>query len=215
MGVIPGVIAGIVLLVLVIGLVTWRYEVRRRAAMQRFAESMSMDFSARAETALTELRRDIPFFQRGRRPRVSNLVSGRIEDLQLHLFDYAYTTGGGKHSQRHRHSVVAFETSGAPLPRFDLQPEHVFHKLASVLGFNDIDFPDAPAFSSKWHVRGPDEDAVRRLFTPEVIEAFAGRRRIVVSGGGPFLVVARRRARIADLSRVLDEAFEICNQVSR
>src|SRR3989475_9165166 len=73
------------------------------------------------------------------------------------------------------------------LPRFCCTPEGFWDRLAQRFGRQDFDFVEDPEFSAAYQLRGDDEAAIQRLFTPDV------RRRLVatpgqhVAGGGRHL----------------------------
>lgn len=65
------------------------------------------------------------------------------------------------------------------LPQFTLGPENLFTRIGEVLGFQDIDFPDDPSFSSAYRLKGWDAAQVQSLFTPQIrqqLTAIPGQR---------------------------------------
>lgn len=201
-------IGGAVLLALVIIGLAVRAERARTEAMRTFASDRGIEFEPDASCALPQELEQLPLFQRGRRKRTRNLIRGRSASEPEWLFDYQYTTGSGKNHRTHRQTVAAFQLSGATLPEFDLRPEHFFHKIATAFGYQDIDLPEYPQFSSWFLLRGRDEFAVRGLFTGQRIEAVTSARNICLEGSGAWLIIYRagKRVRPADLDDFLAEA---------
>jgi hypothetical protein len=70
------------------------------------------------------------------------------------------------------HLVACWSLAGSPLPDFDLRPETLGGRVASALGGQDIDFDTNPTFSARYRLRAGDEQAVRRVFRPEVLNFF-------------------------------------------
>jgi len=81
-----------------------------------------------------------------------------------------------------------WELDDAVLPQFTLTPEGWLSRLGQVFGMQDIDFEDAPEFSKAYRLKGPDETAIRTLFTPEIRQFFAVTPGQQVGGGGRFLL---------------------------
>jgi hypothetical protein len=97
------------------------------------------------------------------------------------------------------------------LPLFEMHAEGFLEML---FGTGNIDFPSHPGFSTRWFVRGPDEQAVRALFQPRVLDAFSARPEAwVVQGYGEWLVAYRPRVtmqpRADALRKFLDEGYSI------
>jgi hypothetical protein len=68
--------------------------------------------------------------------------------------------------------VVILSDGGAHLPDFMLYPETFFHKVGELFGFKDINFSEHPQFSRRYRLKGPNEMAIRRAFTPEALAYF-------------------------------------------
>ncbi len=136
--------------------------------------------------------------------------------IEVMLFDYRYITGTHRHHHVNQATVAAFHAVGETLPEFSLQPENLLHKIGGLLGYQDIDFEENPGFSGRYLLRGPQEDAIRRLFTSEVLDFFDQRPGWCVEAGGDWIVVFRRGRRVGpqDLGEFLKQAFEVCTMVA-
>jgi hypothetical protein len=205
----------VVIVAVVIGLVVaHRNEQERGRQFQALADEMELQFhptgSADIMAALSHLR----LFNRGRGRRFTNMIAGQTDDLQLALFGYRYTTGGGKNSQTHNQSVITFWSPRLHLPEFELRPEHFFHRIGRVLGYQDINFPEHPNFSSTFLLRGPDETAIREFFNPQrlaFLEQMAG---ISIEGCGDRLIIYRAGRRISpsEAREFMAKGFEVYAQ---
>jgi hypothetical protein len=107
-------------------------------------------------------------FRRGNGGRSSNIMTGVSSGLRTSLFDYSYTTSGGKNSSTHTQTVAAFSQS-LRLPIFELRPEGFLDRIGEAFVRHDIDFDSYPAFSKRYFLRGPVEPAIRALFSPSLI----------------------------------------------
>ncbi len=83
-------------------------------------------------------------------------------------------------------------TDGAKgLPDFQLSPEGFLHGLVEVFGAQDIDFEQSEEFSKRYLLKGPDEAAIRRVFTIDVLAWFSGAPGWRVQAGGGRLLAFR------------------------
>lgn len=174
------------------------FEKKRREALRAFAEEAGLRFAPDAPAPAAF--QNFELSQKGHSQRCRNLIEGDTDAVTLDLFDWHYTTGGGKNASHHRQTVV---TLGSPdlaaLPQLTLGPESVFHRIGGAFGYQDIDFGDHPAFSKAYLLRGANEDAIRRLFDDELIaflqDEAAGKREIELAGG--HLLVYRAGKKVA------------------
>ena len=123
-------------------------------------------------------------FNQGHFTRITNAMCGEMAGVKTAVFDYRYTVGGGKNSQTFNQTIVYFEPRNLHLPFFSLRPEHLFHKLISAFGYQDIDFGNRPTFSSKYLLRGADEPAVRNLFDDALLGFYEMNQGLSADGGG-------------------------------
>ncbi|MCP4455254.1 MAG: hypothetical protein GY809_27660 [Planctomycetes bacterium] len=73
------------------------------------------------------------------------------------------------------------------LPVFQLYREGLFQKIADKFSKKDIDFEGYPIFSDKYVLKGGDEQAVRALFSPEVLLHFENTQWCGESNGRPLV----------------------------
>jgi hypothetical protein len=134
-------------------------------------------------------------FNQGHSKSIRNMMSGQIDGVKATVFDYQYTTGGGKNSTTYHQSVAYFELPEVNLPYFSLRPEYPIHKLMSAFGYQDIDFGNHPEFSRKYLLRGPDEQAVRNTFSDAMLAYYERDQITCTDGGGHQLFVFRHNQR--------------------
>ncbi len=188
------------------------YERKRTEALAAAAKALGMDFCQETEAVpvLTSIRR-LRLFQRGRRRKFSNVLHGDRDGLRLAIFGYQFTTGSGKNQTTHRQTVFAVEAADLDSPAFEVRPEHVFHKIGQLMGYQDIDFPNDPEFSKKYIVRGENEGAVRDFLTPERIQVISRLGKVSVEGEGNRFVMYRARKRIKPetVKEFFDEGIQL------
>jgi hypothetical protein len=93
--------------------------------------------------------------------------------------------------------VIYFEPRNFNLPLFSLRPEHAFHKIISAFGYQDIDFANRPTFSSKYLLRGPDEQSIRNLFSDALLGFYEMNEGTSTDGSGNQLFIFRLNSRPA------------------
>lgn len=205
--------------VIIVVAIIWSviHERKRREKLTAIAQQMGLSFDPKGTMPAGGFNH-APLFNLGRARRTKNVMSGQVEDVQLHLFDYQYTTGSGKHSSTHRYTVAALEVRNFNLPKFHLKPEHFGHAIAKLFGYDDIDFTDFPVFSKKYHLSGDNEDAVRSVFTPDVLAYFEenAKGNLSVEAWDSWLVLYRSggRKKPNKWPTFLQDAFEVVNQLT-
>lgn len=136
-------------------------------------------------------------FNSGHSKSIRNMLYGEANGVKAALFDYEYVTGSGKNRATHYQSVVYFEPRNLSVPVFSLRPENALHRFAAVFGYQDIDFGNRPLFSSKYLLRGPDEQVIRNTFTDALLTFYETNQGLSTDGGGNQLFVFRAGHRAA------------------
>jgi hypothetical protein len=178
--------------------------------MRAVADQLGLPFYPGGDHLLPALAH-FKLFSQGSARHIKNLLHGVTDDVEVGIFDYQYTTGGGQHSQTFFQSVVAFRSPRLNLPDFALRPENVFHRIGQVLGYQDIDFESRPDFSKAFLLRGSDEARIREVFDDEVLEFFEGTTGVCVEGGGDQLIYCRSSKKVepANTRSFMDDGFKV------
>lgn len=192
----------------------WYRGKKRAAAFKNVANEMGFEFEHKGKDHISDIANRFRLFDIGSYRRVRNLLHGELSDLRIRIFDYSYTKSSGKRSRTYRQSVVAFDMPARNLTKFSLRPETLFHKLGSVIGFKDINFQDHPEFSKRFHLTGKDEQAIRELFTIDLIHFLEARGKLAVEADGQSMIVYKSgsRSKAQEIPQFLEEALEVCNQ---
>lgn len=156
-------------------------EKNRISALEAVAQELGLDFIDKPGKDFAHHIGKTRLFNQGRSRRATNVMQGEANGVAVSIFGYWYTTGHGKRSHTHSQTVICFHSEQMNLPDFELRPEHLFHKIGSAFGYNDIDFASHPTFSKKYLLRGPNEEAIRDLFEPEKLEFFENLGKPLVS----------------------------------
>lgn len=173
------------------------FERRRSEKIQAIASKLGLTFRRKPTDADKNLIAGCSIGNAGHSRAVTNVLeAAQSAELKITLFEYAYTIGYGKSAQRYNQTVTRMQTSVLNLPAFALYPETIFSKIGKLFGGADINFPEAPVFSKKYILRGPDEAAIRALFTPTVLQFFEQRQALTVDAGGDTLFLHRSNRRV-------------------
>ncbi|HEV3144244.1 MAG TPA: hypothetical protein VGZ47_10195 [Gemmataceae bacterium] len=205
------ILGGVIVLVAAILIVNYIVEKKRTEAFQKVAEEFGFEFRPKGDASLLGSLSPFHLFSQGHSKKLFNLMRGTTRDLQVSIFDYRYTVGYGKHQQIHQQTVICFEAEDMDLPSFTLRPESFWHKIGSIFGYKDISFDSHPTFSKRYLLRGPDEDAIREVFTPEVLDFLEETNGICVEAEGPQLLYYRHRKRLkpAESKNLMTEGFDV------
>ena len=182
--------------ILIVALIVGRKRARERTqALVKVAGPLGWQFSEAAPLNWIPNLEKFALFNQGHSKSIRNAMYGETDGVKAAVFDYHYTVGSGKNQSTYNQSVVYFEPRNLSLPFFSLRPEHVFHKLISAFGYQDIDFGNRPTFSSKYLLRGPDEQAVRNLFNDALLGFYEMNPGLSADGGGNQLFLFQQNYR--------------------
>jgi len=212
----PGLAIGGMIVVMIaaavgIILIVQHFEKKRTEALQPIAEGMNFTFVAKPDQSMVGALGAFHLFSQGHGKKASNLMEGRSQDIDLRIFDYTYTIGGGKNSQTFRQTVALFESPELRLPSFALRPESFFHKIGSAFGFKDINFDEHPEFSKKYLLKGADEDAIRALFDDEIMGHYEAHAGLSTEGAGQVLLYYRlsKRPKPEEIAQFMADGFVV------
>jgi hypothetical protein len=168
----------------------------RMRAMQQAAATLGWAFIADAPFEMIPGLERHYLFSQGHSKKLYNMMYGMIDGARAAIFDYTYTVGHGKNSATYNQSIVYFQSEQLDLPFFSLRPEGFGHKLISAFGYQDIDFSNRPTFSSKYLLRGQDEQAIRRTFQEPALAYYENNLKLSTDGGGNEIFFYRHHIRV-------------------
>jgi len=185
-----------------------RRERERTETLRREAETAGLAFEPKADVDAVRSLGNVQLFERGHSKRVKNLMTGRLGNQQVAVFDYQYTTGSGKNQHTSTQTVVLLPSAKGSLPDLQMAPENPLYKIAEVLGYQDIDIDSSPEFSRRYIVKGADEEAIRAALYPNATSYFAAHEgwTVEVRSGTVGIYRANRRPKPEDIRSFIDEA---------
>lgn len=102
----------------------------------------------------------------GHSKKIKDMISVPFHNKKIFFFDYYYTIGSGKNSDKYSQTIALFK-SDITLPEFTMRPENFLDLIPEFIGFNDIDISGFEKFSKIYYLKGSDENAVLSFFSPE------------------------------------------------
>lgn len=186
---------------------------KRSDKIQALATRLGFTFRRKATDADKALIVGCQIANAGRGHITSNVLeAAQTDELRMTLFDHVYTVGYGKSSQQYNQTVTRMQSPVLNLPAFALFPETFSAKIGKLFGGTDINFPEAPLFSKKYILRGPDEAAIRSIFNPALLQFLAQQQLpLSIDAGGDTLFVHRtsRRAKPEEIEAYVAEGKQI------
>jgi hypothetical protein len=211
----PWVVGGAILIVVVF--ISQKYSKKRAKAIQSAAISMGFTYEGAGKNLAAQIgSAPVHLFSMGHSKVIDNVLRG---PSGITIFDYQYTTGSGRYSNTQHQTVAAFTYPAASIPTFQLGPEHWYHKVGNVVGFQLIRFESNPTFTKRFLLRGPSESAIRNFFIPALLmyfESLPEKPAWCVEATGPLLLVYNHGHRIKPetLRDFADSSSNIATQIA-
>jgi len=141
---------------------------QRRETMTRLAADLGFEYYPDDPWSLEDKYAMFELFGRGHSREASNVICGEMDGRAVVAFDYQYTTGSGKNRSTHSYQALVM---GLPIAAAGLRmrTETVFDRLASWVGWDDIDF-ESDEFSRRYHVASEDRRFAYDIFHARLIE---------------------------------------------
>jgi len=205
------VIAGVILLVGGILVASRFYEKKRRQDLKIAAEELGLTFLPEGDANVLANLSGFGLFKQGRSRKMTNLISGTTDEVQIAIFDYRYVTGSGKHQTTHNQTVASLQSNLLKVPSFTMRPEGFFDKIGGALGLQDIDFESHPTFSQMFVLKSENEEHVRKFFGPQVLEFFESQPGVSVEAQTGALIFYRPRKKVKaeELKELLSAAYGV------
>lgn len=205
------VVIGIIVFLVIVFAIIKHLEKVRREALEKFATELSLDFHPFGHDELHSKVQGFKLFNSGHSRKMTNVILGETDLVNVAIFDYRYTTGSGKHQHTHHQTVVSMESKSLDIPSFTMRPESLLDWFGSALGFQDIDFDEHPQFSKMFVLKGENEAAIRNFFDMEILDFFAERKGITFEGfPGQFIYFkGGRTTKPDDMRTYLEEGYSV------
>ena len=153
-----------------------QYDTSREGQLRAVAHRLGMDYSEFEEYSSHPLLSEFNLFKAGRNRTITNILKTTEDsfDTKLQIFDYRFESGYGKSSRTYNQTVFFVQSKNLALPEFTMEPESIFHKIASyAFGTQDIDFERHPKFSGNYLLKGEDEEYIRFMMNEQLLHFFS------------------------------------------
>jgi hypothetical protein len=204
-------------------------ETQRRTALDQVASRLGFSFTGGQQALPDHLdRAGFYLFTQGQ-PLIKNRMDGERAGYQISVFGFGYDAGQGEEGsralptaddgqiERRLQTVVWLQRPGQTLPVFDLSPtRQPLRRLDARLGLQTVGLDGAQDFRDHYLLLGRDATALRRVFTPAVVDAWAADPGWFVEGRGDQWLVYRlqHRAAPADIPAFLDRAIGLIERLA-
>ena len=177
-------------------------EKQRTVDLITMADELGLSFSPGKDTSHDDLFSQFAVFRNGHSRAAYNTMQGHREiggrRFGLRMGDYTYkvTSSNGKQTTTttYRLSYCILQIPLPGVPRLLIRPEHLFDRLGSAIGFDDIDF-ESSEFSKRFFVKSDDKRLCYAIITPRMMEFLlaAGKPTVDIEGGACLSVHGTRR----------------------
>lgn len=211
-----------IILLFIVGIVLIKIILRRRRVetLRKISQMIGFTYHEDPGNLLKELD-EFSLFSKGSNREISNLLIGKKNGLQWKIIDYSYEIGAlGRHKYTYS-QTVAIADLGKRLPRFhissdpfdDKTQDIIASKVHDIWGLKKISLKDNPEFSKKYHLKGRDEKAVKKLFTPKIISFFMEKDQPDIEVNGKTIICYMRNHKLAPYAIIsfIDNTTRIVN----
>lgn len=162
---------GIFSIIIIVSIYQSKKNKERQESIRRYASLNGLNY--KQEVAGFPVEYKFKINDSGHSHLYEALLLGERNGISFVTFDFAYTTGSGKNSQRHIHTVCLLSSADKEFPDFFIREENAFFDyLGKLFGGQDINFTEDKTFSKKFVLQGSSENLIRRFFTSKVRNAF-------------------------------------------
>lgn len=140
----------------------------RQIELRKFAESTDLAYYPQKVRNAMKFR-NFPIEKGAKIVYEENLLTRYAEFGKVEISDITVAQGAGMAQNETVLTVIHVSDIDQQLPGFSLEPERLWTKLSEIAFGKDIDFKGHPNFSSKYYLRGEDEQAVRAFFNEHVL----------------------------------------------
>ncbi len=138
-----------------------RSQRKRRNAFQQLANQHGLTFKEKVDPDFLP---GCGLTRQGDKRRADNLLQGEMEGVSYYCFDFHHRHALDQDDEDRSQTVVIFECEDSYIPTFALTPKNIADRLATVFGYQDINFGTHKTFSDRYLLRGENELAIRDFF---------------------------------------------------
>ncbi len=140
----------------------------RQIELRKFAESNDLIYYPQKIRNAAKYR-NFPIEKGAKIMYEENVLSRYTDFGKVDVSDITVAQGAGMAQEETVLTVFYISDLDFHIPGFSLEPEGLWTKFSEIAFGKDIDFGDHPDFSSKYYLRGEEEQSIRRFFGDQLI----------------------------------------------
>ena len=184
-----------ILLIAGVAIMAYMLEQKRQEALVALASGLGLHYQRGKDRSLVAGYHAFDLFRRGRNQYAQSVFTGDYRNHRITAFDFHYetrSTDGKGHTQRHHHyfTCVICHLPKA-FPELKVRPEGLFDKVASAVGWDDIDF-ESYEFSRTYHVSSRDKKFAYDFFHTRMSQFFLNHQGMVLEVDGSAMLLSTK-----------------------
>jgi len=141
-----------------------------------------------------------PFFRRKTIDHAYNVFQGVHKGVQTKLMDVEFYDGEFIAREVYKHTVLILSPN-IPIPRFRLDKERIFDRIAGMAGFEDIDIEGHVDFSRRFKLKGKNVKKIKSFFNSDLVLFFESHPYYHLESDGKNILILKGN-RISSISEV-------------
>lgn len=186
---------------------------KRQKLLDDIAQEWKWEYSKERD-ANTSFLKDFVYFKTRQINFYYNHLFYKKKDI--HLFDFEFSEGAFIAQEIVRSTAMVINLH-KPIPLFTLDKEGLLEMLYRFSGFDDIPIDEAPDFSNRFFLRGPDEHAIKQFFNKDLIHFFESNPYYHIESNGEslFIIKKERLASVKEIKAMMDFGKRLCKVMSK
>lgn len=136
---------------------------------------------------------DLSLCRNGHSLAYSHCIHGHLGGREIHIVDLRFTVGKGRGSATVEQTLIILNVQDERFPTFILRPEGIFDKITNIFGYKDINFPDHPDFSKRYHLlSNTPADTLRSVFPRTILDTLLKFKGLSIECQDGWIVFYRR-----------------------
>lgn len=185
----------------------------RQQRLKDFSKEIAWQFKTNSVFEVPILE-DFPMFRAKTIDHAYNVFSGNHKGVPIQLMDVEYYEGEFIARETHHHTIFLF-TLEDEIPKFRLDKERVFDRIAGLAGFQDIGIEGHEDFSKRFWLKGNDKQKIKEFFTDELVLFFESHPYYHLESNGKSILILKghRTATISEIKALAIFGKDLINQL--
>lgn len=168
---------------------------KRQKSLQNIANELCWKYKPKPQEDITKIH-NFGYFKTRQIKKVSNVLSNE----NCELFDVEFHEGE-LFAQQIVKTTMLYINLHKEIPEFTLDKEGIFEYIYHFAGFKDVEIDNHPDFSKRFYLFGKDKEAIKKLFTNELVLFFESNKYYHIEGNNYGLLILGRE-RLAGIKEI-------------